>query len=59
MLPLHWKPQTLSTSDLNADSSTPTNFTIFAFRKQEPNTDNRQEDYFVCHLIWEEEQKSQ
>jgi hypothetical protein len=34
-----------------ADSSTPSNFTIFAFCKQEPNTDNHQEDYLVCHLI--------
>jgi hypothetical protein len=36
---------------LYADSSTPSNFTIFAFHKQEPNSDNRQHDYLICHLI--------
>jgi hypothetical protein len=36
---------------LNADSSTPSNFTIFAFHKQEPNLDNRQQDYLIYHLI--------
>jgi len=40
-----------------SDSSTPSNFTMFAFREQEPNTDSRQEDYMVCHLIREEGQK--
>ncbi len=34
-----------------ADSSTPSNFTIFAFREQEPNTDNCQEDFLICHLL--------
>jgi hypothetical protein len=34
-----------------ADSSTPSNFTIFAFREQEPNTNNHQEDFLVCHLL--------
>jgi hypothetical protein len=40
-----------------ADSSIPSNFTIFAFREQEPNTNNRQEDFLVCHLLQEEGQK--
>ena len=40
-----------------SDSSTPSNFTIFAFHKQEPHTDSHQEDYMVCHLIQEEGQK--
>ena len=40
-----------------SDSSTPSNFTIFAFHKQEPNTDNHQEDFLVCYLIREEGQK--
>ena len=40
-----------------SDSSTPSNFTIFAFREQEPHTDSHQEDYMVCHLIREEGQK--
>jgi hypothetical protein len=36
---------------LYADSRTPSNFTIFAFHKQEPNSDNCQQDYLICHLI--------
>jgi hypothetical protein len=40
-----------------SNSRTPSNFTIFAFREQEPHTDKRQEDYMVCHLIQEEGQK--
>jgi hypothetical protein len=40
-----------------ADSSTPSNFTIFAFHKQEPNLDNCQQDYLICHLIHVEGQK--
>lgn len=40
-----------------SDPSTPSNFTMFAFREQEPNTDSRQEDFMVCHLIREEGQK--
>jgi hypothetical protein len=36
---------------LYANSSTPSNFTIFAFHKQEPNLDNCQQDYLICHLI--------
>ncbi len=42
---------------LYADSSTPSNFTIFAFHKQELNSDNRQHDYLICHLIQVEGQK--
>jgi hypothetical protein len=33
-----------------ADSSTPSNFTIFAFHKQEPNSNEHQNDYHICHL---------
>ena len=40
-----------------SDPSTQSNFTIFAFREQEPHTDRRQKDYMVCHLIREEGQK--
>ena len=40
-----------------SDSSTPSNFTMFAFREQEPNMDSRQEDFMICHLIREEGQK--
>ena len=36
---------------LYADSSTPSNFTVFAFYEQEPNSDNRQKDYLICHLL--------
>jgi hypothetical protein len=36
---------------LCADSSTPSNFTIFAFHKEELNSDNCKHDYFICHLI--------
>ncbi len=42
---------------LYADSSTPSNFTIFAFHEQEPNSDNCQHDYLICHLIQVEGQK--
>jgi hypothetical protein len=42
---------------LYADSSTPSNFTIFAFHEQEPNSDNRQQDYLICHPIQVEGQK--
>ena len=42
---------------LFADSSTPSNFTIFAFHEQEPNADNRQQDHLICHLIQVEGQK--
>jgi hypothetical protein len=40
-----------------ADSSTPSNFMIFAFHEQEPNLDNRKHDYLNCHLIQVEGQK--
>jgi hypothetical protein len=36
---------------LYADSSTPSNFTIFDFHKQELNLDNCQQDYHIYHLI--------
>ncbi len=42
---------------LYADSSTPSNFAIFAFHEQELNSDNRQHDYLICHLIQVEGQK--
>jgi hypothetical protein len=42
---------------LYADSSTPSNFTIFAFHEQELNLDNRQHNYLICHLIQVEGQK--
>jgi hypothetical protein len=42
---------------LYAEPSTPSNFTIFAFHKQEPNLDNCQHDYIICHLIQVEGQK--
>jgi hypothetical protein len=42
---------------LYADSSTPSNITIFAFHEQEPNSDNHQHDYLICHLIQVEGQK--
>ncbi len=42
---------------LYADSSNPSNFTIFAFHEQEPNSDNCQHDYLICHLIQLEGQK--
>jgi hypothetical protein len=42
---------------LYADSSTPSYFTLFTFHKQEPNLDNRQHDYLICHLIQVEGQK--
>ncbi len=31
--------------------STPSNFTIFSFPKQEPNSNNSQQDYLICHLL--------
>jgi hypothetical protein len=42
---------------LYADSSTPSNFTIFAFHEQELNSDNHQHHYLICHLIQVEGQK--
>ncbi len=40
-----------------ADSSTPSNFTVFAFYEQAPNTATQKMDYLVCHLIQEQGQK--
>jgi hypothetical protein len=42
---------------LYVDSSTPSNFTIFAFHEQEPNSNERQNDYLICHLLQVEGQK--
>jgi hypothetical protein len=42
---------------LYANSSTPSNFTVFAFFEQEPNARSQKEDYLVCHLIQEQGQK--
>jgi hypothetical protein len=42
---------------LCTDSCTPSNFTIFAFHEQEPNSNERQNDYLICHLLQVEGQK--
>jgi hypothetical protein len=42
---------------LYADSSTPSNFAIFAFHEQKPNLDNCQQDYLICNLIQVEGQE--
>ncbi len=42
---------------LHANLSSPSNFTIFAFHEQEPNSLNQQTDYLICHLIQEQGQK--
>ncbi len=42
---------------LYADSSTPSNFTVFGFHKQEPNSLNQQMDFLICHLFQEQGQK--
>jgi hypothetical protein len=34
-----------------SDSSTSSNFTIFVFHEQEPNSNNCQQDYLICHLL--------
>jgi hypothetical protein len=34
---------------LYSDSSTPSNFMIFAFHKQEPNSDECQKNYLIFH----------
>jgi hypothetical protein len=39
------------------DSSTPSNFTIFAFHEQEPLSDSRQNDYLICQLVQIQGQK--
>jgi len=36
---------------LYADSSTPSNFTVFAFHEQEPLLDSRQSDYLISQLV--------
>ena len=36
---------------LYSDSSLPSNFTVFAFHEQEPNSLNQQKFYLICHLI--------
>ncbi len=36
---------------LFSNSSTLGNFIVFAFHKQEPNLDDLQKDYLICHLL--------
>jgi hypothetical protein len=36
---------------LFSDSSTPSTFTVFTFYEQELNSDDRQNDYLICHLL--------
>jgi hypothetical protein len=36
---------------LYSNLSTPSNFTMFAFHEQEPNSNNCQQDYLFCHLL--------
>jgi hypothetical protein len=43
---------------LYKDSSTPINFTVFAFHKQEPNSATQQTDYLICHFIQEQGRRS-
>jgi hypothetical protein len=59
MLPLHWEqPKPYSFGEfLYADSSTQSNFTVFAFHEQEPNSANQQTDFLICHLVQEQGQK--
>ena len=40
-----------------ADASTPSNFTVFAFHKQEPLLDSHQNDYLICQLVQTQGQK--
>ncbi len=42
---------------LYANSSSPSNFIVFAFHEQEPNSTSQQTDYLICHLIQEQGQK--
>ncbi len=42
---------------LYANSSTPSNFTVFAFHEQEPLLDFRQNDYLICQLVQTQGQK--
>ena len=36
---------------LYSDSNLPSNFTVFAFHEQKPNSSNQQTDYLLCHLV--------
>jgi hypothetical protein len=42
---------------LYSDSSTPSNFTVFAFHEVEPLSNSRQKDYLVCQLVQTQGQK--
>ena len=42
---------------LYSDSSTPSNFTVFAFYEQAPNSGQQQIDYLICLLIQEQGQR--
>ena len=42
---------------LYSNSSTPSNFTVFAFYEQAPNSNVQHMDYLICHLIQEHGQK--
>jgi hypothetical protein len=59
MLLLHWAQRKLFfiAEFLYSNSSTPRNFTFFAFHKQEPNSNNCQNNYLICHLLRIEGQK--
>jgi hypothetical protein len=41
---------------LYADSSTPSNFTVFTFH-EEPLSDSSQNDYLICQLVQTQDQK--
>jgi hypothetical protein len=42
---------------LYSDSSTPSNFIVFAFHEVEPLSNSRQKDYLVCQLVQTQGQK--
>ncbi len=42
---------------LYSNSSTPSNFTVFAFHEVEPLSNSRQKDYLVCQLVQTQGQK--
>ena len=42
---------------LYSDSSTPSNFTVFAFHEVEPLSNSRQKDYIICQLDQTQGQK--
>ncbi len=42
---------------LYANSSTPSNFTVFVFHEQESNSSNQHTDFLICHLLQELGQK--